>query len=711
MNERNMLKHQLEAFEGNLTETQDSLEEMRKKYLDLEFQMTEQSMEDCDSGVSVNSHNAAAISLANGQITELEETIRQKDLQLNNIKSDLETQKTENLKTSHQIEELNSTVGSLTEDNERYLFELEEMKMNLHSKQTECNELEFKFNEIKITNSTLEEQLKVQSNASQLLKQEKQNLESTIEGLTNSSGDSDSHISILTKEVKSHQATIEQMTLHVESLNEEKLQQKTLIGTLKNQHDEKVRDLSQEHSNNLAEKDSRISSLEGKVSELTSNMQSYRQQLESYLDSCEELKQALREEKMAKEAIQTENNILNSEILKLRDEVENVTDQLSLAKAEVEMLSQQNKDYLEQTELLRKENSNFTNSNQQSLLLQREIEELKIELENSKRVLSERDSQIAKLDSSMKENSSYETELCSVREQYETVLGKFMTMQSEAEQKDSILSHKEIEVGRLQDENDDYKSRIQAIIDDYTSLEADLLQEREQNKVIDTLTEQISRLKRNLNELNEKVATKEQTVLQYKEANSKYKAELDVALKKAESARSYTTSGDVNMQIKTERDSLQKQVDFLNSVIVELNNKNELLTQRYEALAFMESGAKALDTLEDFDDDSPVKGVNHNIRLFCDICDEFDLHNTEDCPVQASRPESPPASRNRGNITEERPYCDVCDCFDHWTEDCDDDQMFQNNLMVKFTIISRIRKQDLVHFQPCLEFFSCYHVS
>ena len=47
-------------------------------------------------------------------------------------------------------------------------------------------------------------------------------------------------------------------------------------------------------------------------------------------------------------------------------------------------------------------------------------------------------------------------------------------------------------------------------------------------------------------------------------------------------------------------------------------------------------------------------------RLFCDICDMFDLHDTEDCPLQAMS-ESPEASRHAGDRTSSRPYCEICE--------------------------------------------------
>lgn len=63
-------------------------------------------------------------------------------------------------------------------------------------------------------------------------------------------------------------------------------------------------------------------------------------------------------------------------------------------------------------------------------------------------------------------------------------------------------------------------------------------------------------------------------------------------------------------------------------------------------------------------------------RLFCDICDCFDLHDTEDCPTQTQMPDSPPHTTYHGNKGEERPYCDICEVFGHWTDSCNDDQTF-----------------------------------
>lgn len=49
-------------------------------------------------------------------------------------------------------------------------------------------------------------------------------------------------------------------------------------------------------------------------------------------------------------------------------------------------------------------------------------------------------------------------------------------------------------------------------------------------------------------------------------------------------------------------------------------------------------------------------------RMFCDICDQFDLHDTEDCPRQAQgSPEPEISPRTPKKLPVERPYCDICE--------------------------------------------------
>lgn len=48
-------------------------------------------------------------------------------------------------------------------------------------------------------------------------------------------------------------------------------------------------------------------------------------------------------------------------------------------------------------------------------------------------------------------------------------------------------------------------------------------------------------------------------------------------------------------------------------------------------------------------------------RVYCDICEEFDLHETEDCPQQTNDDIAVPSSNKDRKHVPERPYCDICE--------------------------------------------------
>ena len=97
---------------------------------------------------------------------------------------------------------------------------------------------------------------------------------------------------------------------------------------------------------------------------------------------------------------------------------------------------------------------------------------------------------------------------------------------------------------------------------------------------------------------------------------------------------------------KCYRRSLLLKVEFLNSVIVDMQRKNDDLKTKLE----LYESAGILDESVDFIFNGVSSRLKTNFfsnrllafflgravppRLFCDICDEFDLHDTEDCPTQ-----------------------------------------------------------------------------
>ncbi|RVE66141.1 hypothetical protein OJAV_G00123560 [Oryzias javanicus] len=135
------------------------------------------------------------------------------------------------------------------------------------------------------------------------------------------------------------------------------------------------------------------------------------------------------------------------------------------------------------------------------------------------------------------------------------------------------------------------------------------------------------------------------------------------------------SSGDAALRrLREEKEFAEGQINFLNSVIVDLQRKNEELKIKLKKLALAEFNGN--DGTDGLGEGLPKREKKATPRLFCDICDCFDRHDTEDCPTQAQSPDSVPHSSYRGNPANERPYCDICEAFGHATESCNDDQTF-----------------------------------
>lgn len=128
-------------------------------------------------------------------------------------------------------------------------------------------------------------------------------------------------------------------------------------------------------------------------------------------------------------------------------------------------------------------------------------------------------------------------------------------------------------------------------------------------------------------------------------------------------------------------EGLKSQVDFLNSVIVDMQRKNDELKGKLDLL----ESAGILETI-DLADMALLNGIDTNRvapRLFCDICDQFDLHDTEDCPTQAMPdPEEEMGQGGFGGHTKSggqrgvvREFCTNCEMFGHPVDKCENEEV------------------------------------
>ncbi|XP_017152009.1 restin homolog isoform X2 [Drosophila miranda] len=135
-----------------------------------------------------------------------------------------------------------------------------------------------------------------------------------------------------------------------------------------------------------------------------------------------------------------------------------------------------------------------------------------------------------------------------------------------------------------------------------------------------------------------------------------------------------------------ETENSEAKINFLNSIIADMQQKNDELKAKVQAL---ETQPMDFTKPHAFDIITKRKPAP---RLFCDICDEFDKHETEDCPIQASEDRDyspPPTSETNNNEKKERQlpaprkYCESCEgnflclaAFGHDTSECADEDTY-----------------------------------
>jgi len=142
--------------------------------------------------------------------------------------------------------------------------------------------------------------------------------------------------------------------------------------------------------------------------------------------------------------------------------------------------------------------------------------------------------------------------------------------------------------------------------------------------------------------------------------------------------KSPSPASTIDSNLNEDQEALKGQIEFLNSVIVDMHGKNDELKNKLE---LYESAGILDDTAEFY-----FNGVSSRQaapRLFCDICDEFDVHDTEECPTQsmmAGHADSPEKdedhSKHGSKRGVSREYCETCEIFGHQTQDCNEGETF-----------------------------------
>ncbi|TSM28126.1 CAP-Gly domain-containing linker protein 1 [Bagarius yarrelli] len=366
--------------------------------------------------------------------------------------------------------------------------------------------------------------------------------------------------------------------------------------------------------------------------EMASRQQEEQRRNEEHKQQETELQEKLgqAEQELSKE--QKRSSKLEQKVAELqlfKDKTQNIQ-----ATEALEQLTQRNRELQQELETLKQQNSKYQKElgvckekeNQRNRGLCKEIEELKLEASQKSLIHVALQEENGKLSQKLDSSQQFKSEHLTPDNQSEI---------RERENFNTLISEKDKELESL-------KNEIAVL--------------REENVMAKTLQAAVESLERDKVKLQGRVHSLEQKL----EGKENEKQQVN-------------SSGDTAIhQLREEKEFAEGQINFLNSVIIDLQKKNEELKVKLKKLAMAEFNGND----ENGSGEVKKKKKKAPPRVFCDICDCFDQHDTEDCPTQTQSPNSPPHSTHHGSRGGERPYCDICEAFGHWTDSCNDDQTF-----------------------------------
>ncbi|XP_060699628.1 CAP-Gly domain-containing linker protein 1 isoform X1 [Hemiscyllium ocellatum] len=646
--------------------------------------------------------SSEALKLSEGsKVTDLIKQLEEQAQAVINLEKNLAIVSQDKQILEQQLQSMKEKLDSTSETQQKLQQTMQETLVELKVKEEQNTSLSSELLELKSQLAALERKMKVEEEKAEQLVQDKSKLENTISEMMKSSGDNSAQLTKMNEELKekerkqeelqalyhqsndkiaSLQENLEQLTCKSEQSQQEEQQKHQLelktmlekITDLQTQvetHSAHNKELQIIHEKDLAEIKAKNDTL---VKELKQNLEKTKQALNSSQEKNNEsekliveLKQQVEEVQASKKVEETghlldkamkEKNMLDQQKAEMLIELEEYTLKNQKLQNELEALKEQNSKCQED---LNQSKQQLSSENKRIGSLCKEIEELKL-------AAAQKSQQLAALH---EENGKLASELDKSKDE--------VSSHQKLEEERSALNNQLLEMKKreslLKKEFDEDKKSLQKSITTTSALITD------RDKELEKLRNEITVLR------NENAMAKQlQSVVQSLESDkSKLEQKVQNLEKKINDNKRQldnvsSSSGEPVIEKQSEgNDSAESQIDFLNSVIVDLQRKNEELKAKLAQIA------EASLNGNDATDENNFGSLNETQtkkkpppRLFCDICDCFDLHDTEDCPTQAQMSEFPQHTTYHGNRNEERPYCDICEVFGHWTNNCNDDETF-----------------------------------
>uniref|UniRef100_H3DEG4 CAP-Gly domain containing linker protein 1 n=1 Tax=Tetraodon nigroviridis TaxID=99883 RepID=H3DEG4_TETNG len=590
---------------------------------------------------------------------------------------------------------LKQNLSESTEEKTKSAKTMQEALDQLSKKEEEYTSLTAESETLRSQLAGLERKLKTAAEALEQHVKDKRKLETDMSEMMKQSGDSSAQLTkmnqdLIEKERKleDFQSQLAEEKNKVALLNEQAEQEKS-------HKDRELKETKETHQSQVNDLQEKIRSLEKAVKEGETLAEELKASQQSSVSQASEL-HAKEVELLQNQVDKLEQELSSS---KRAEEKEGLLVQLQEREKQATETSGKAAAALEQ---LREEKDSLMKEKNDAQTQLEELKSCKQEMEMEMKELRAENSKYHEDLSASKEQLCTETQrtksLCQEIEDLKTAdSAKTQSLQALKDENDKLTQELDIahggqsELTKLRKENSELQNQLEESQKSASTFreqsdgeKAALQQSMRKNSALIAEKEQlVQKLRSEVAELHSRGAAVPslQGAVQALEQDKKELEEraqrLEEELAAAKNTLSLPSGDAVLDQLREDKETAESQIQFLNSVIVDLQRKNEELKEKLEkvaAAALNGNNPSELDNYEDHDKEPAKKKPPP--RLFCDICDCFDLHDTEDCPTQTQMPDSPPHSTYHGSKGEERPYCDICEVFGHWTEACNDDQTF-----------------------------------
>ncbi|XP_058451101.1 restin homolog isoform X3 [Malaya genurostris] len=644
------LRLELEQAKEQVSVNQNDSTERLKQYAEIEESLKKQleeskkeesslrsELDDLRQSMEKGSHDVAAqLDEKNIKISEIEKEIR-------SVREELAKKEEESAEFSRKLEQNAGTHSDMLKQLEDCLTQIQELSNDKAKAESSSRDLCTELKSLKEKYQEMEEEQVDLVHREEILKEEVQQFSEQLE--------------VSEKQNK-------QCMLQLDEKNQELVKVIDELNIVKS-------DLQNQTSNSaaeIAEKEQMIAGLSSKVAdlsplvkevedlrvELKSKEQLVKQQSEAtqqYALQQEDAKQAMTDKESALLQKEAELTQLREELINKQSENEQLTSKLQLT---------------EKCLVERDEQGNKTAS---------DVSNLKEELEKAKHTVKQQNDKLKEQSRTVHE---LETKLVAHGAQFEELLNKKKSSETENSHMLHELNQKLLEMENVkQQEIAELQNRLSETIKKFEAQVAESVKSTGNAQSAAKRQRELECERQNL-EMRETEMQMTQRMLQKEVDLLKTQLTIkDSEIRKLSQELTSTAKAPVaSFAVSDAADEdTGAQINFLNSIIADMQRKNDKLTLRIQAL-----------------EQTSIDGNNHNMsfefskrkpapRVFCDICDEFDLHETEDCPKQSSDspPESlkhPTADPKERKLPPPRKYCEGCEVFGHELGECPDDETY-----------------------------------